>query len=35
MKDDYLWNKKGRDPEIEGLENLLIVYKYTEAEPPV
>ena len=23
MSDDYLWNKTGRDPEIEGLERLL------------
>lgn len=34
MNNDYLWNKKGDDAEIEGLENLLSGFKYEAVAPP-
>ena len=34
MKEDYLWDKTGEDPEIERLENALAVFRYQETEPP-
>ena len=34
MKQDYLWDKTGSDPEIESLEDLLSGYAYTATPPP-
>lgn len=34
MKQDYLWDKTGADPEIENLENALAVFRYKEIAPP-
>ncbi|HEX8397172.1 MAG TPA: hypothetical protein VF644_07085 [Pyrinomonadaceae bacterium] len=34
MKQDYLWDKTGADPEIESLENALAVFRYKEIAPP-
>jgi hypothetical protein len=34
MNEDYLWSKKGRDPEIQGLENLLSEYRFAAGTPP-
>lgn len=34
MKNDYLWDKTGSDAEIEGLEGLLVGYKYQADAPP-
>lgn len=34
MKEDYLWNKTGEDPEIQRLENALQVFRYRETAPP-
>jgi hypothetical protein len=34
MKNDYLWDKTGEDPEIERLENALQAYRYKETMPP-
>ncbi len=34
MKEDYLWDKTGEDAEIQGLENALKVFRYTETAPP-
>lgn len=34
MKEEYLWNKTGTDPEIEKLENALKAFRYQESEPP-
>ncbi len=34
MKEDYLWDKTGEDPEIERLEKALTVFRYQETEPP-
>ncbi|HSK73148.1 MAG TPA: hypothetical protein VK892_15730 [Pyrinomonadaceae bacterium] len=34
MKEDYLWDKTGADPEIEKLENALKAFRYKESEPP-
>ena len=34
MKEDYLWDKTGGDPEIEKLENALKAFRYKESEPP-
>lgn len=34
MNEDYLWNKKGGDAEIEKLENALKVFRYKETAPP-
>jgi len=34
MKQDYLWDKTGADPEIENLENALAVFRYKETAPP-
>lgn len=34
MKDDYLWDKKGNDSEIEWLENSLRAFSYKEADAP-
>lgn len=34
MKEDYLWDKTGKDPEIEKLENALEVFRYKETKPP-
>lgn len=35
MKEDYLWDKTGGDPEIEKLEQALQVFRYKENAPPV
>jgi hypothetical protein len=35
MNYEYLWNKTGRDVEIEKLENALAAFRYREAAPPV
>jgi len=35
MKQDYLWEKQGTDPEIERLEDLLSGFAYAETPPPV
>lgn len=35
MNNDYLWEKKGSDAEIEGLEDLLSGFKYQPVEPPM
>ena len=35
MKEDYLWNKTGSDPEIERLENALKAFRYQQIAPPV
>ena len=34
MKQDYLWDKTGADPEIENLENALAVFRYKETALP-
>jgi hypothetical protein len=34
MKDDYLWDKKGSDAEVEGLEDLLASFRYESVAPP-
>ena len=34
MKEDYLWDKTGEDPEIQRLENALQVFRYKETAPP-
>lgn len=34
MKEDYLWDKTGEDAEIQGLENVLKAFRYTETAPP-
>ncbi|MEP7038022.1 MAG: hypothetical protein ABI891_06740 [Acidobacteriota bacterium] len=34
MREDYLWNKTGSDPEIEKLENALKAFRYQETAPP-
>lgn len=34
MKQDYLWDKTGTDPEIVELENALAAFRYRETEPP-
>ena len=34
MKENYLWDKTGQDPEIERLENALHMFRYTETAPP-
>ncbi|MGI8640229.1 MAG: hypothetical protein ACR2MG_09735 [Pyrinomonadaceae bacterium] len=34
MKEDYLWDKTGGNPEIEKLENALAVFRYQETTPP-
>jgi hypothetical protein len=34
MKEDYLWDKTGNDPEIESLENALKAFRYTETAAP-
>jgi|GEM_PF-988145 len=34
MKEDYLWDKAGSDPEIEKLENTLIVLRQKDTTPP-
>ncbi|HEX8367842.1 MAG TPA: hypothetical protein VF604_04820 [Pyrinomonadaceae bacterium] len=33
MKEDYLWDKTGEDPDIERLENALQVFRYKETAP--
>ena len=35
MKEDYLWDKTGSDPEIERLENALAAFGYKEIAPPM
>ncbi|MEO7658390.1 MAG: hypothetical protein ABIV48_02140 [Pyrinomonadaceae bacterium] len=35
MKEDYLWNKTGTDPEIERLENFLSEYRYQGTDVPL
>lgn len=34
MKEDYLWNKKGSDSEIENLENTLKAFRQKDLTPP-
>jgi cytoskeletal protein RodZ len=34
MKEDYLWDKTGADPDIEKLENALEVFRYKQTAPP-
>src|SRR5687767_2017703 len=34
MNEEYLWSKKGSDPEIEALENLLSEYRFADGPPP-
>ena len=34
MQDDYLFDRTGSDAELERLEDLLAVYRYTEDGPP-
>ncbi len=34
MKEDYLWDKTGKDPEIERLEIALQAFRYRETAPP-
>lgn len=34
MPEDYLWDKTGRDPEIEELENLLGSFRLRDTSPP-
>jgi hypothetical protein len=34
MKEDYLWDKTGQDPEIEQLEIALQTFRYQETVPP-
>ena len=34
MKEDYLWDKTGRDPEIEKLENALLAFRCRPADAP-
>lgn len=34
MKEDYLWDKTGKDPEIERLEIALQTFRYRETAPP-
>lgn len=34
MKEDYLWNKKGHDAEIEKLENMLSQFRCQETSAP-
>lgn len=34
MKDDYLWNKTGKDSEIKKLENTLQIFRCQENQPP-
>lgn len=33
MKEDYLWDKTGDDPEIKGFENELAAFRYRETDP--
>ena len=35
MSEDYLWDKTGKDQEIERLENLLSVFRYQQTDPPI
>lgn len=35
MKNDYLWDKKGNDAEIERLENALQAFRYQPTAPPI
>ena len=34
MKEDYLWDKTGSDPEIERLENALAMFRYQAIDAP-
>jgi hypothetical protein len=34
MNEEYLWSKKGGDPEIEKLETLLSDFRFKEGSPP-
>lgn len=34
MKDDYLWDKTGDDPEIQRLEDVLSAFRYQEGAAP-
>lgn len=34
MKNDYLWDGQGSDPEIEKLETALSAFRYAETDPP-
>ncbi len=35
MKDEYLWNKTGDDPELRQLEESLVVFRYEPGPAPV
>ncbi len=35
MKNDYLWDKKGNDAEVERLENALQAFRYQPTAPPI
>lgn len=34
MNEEYLWNKTGNDPRIEGMENALKAFRYKPMAPP-
>ncbi len=34
MNENYLWDKSGKDAEIEQLENALLAFRYQETAPP-
>ena len=34
MNDEYLWSKKGSDPEVQQLEELLHEFRFTRSTPP-
>ncbi len=34
MKEDYLWDKTGNDPEIENMENALKTFRQKDSTPP-
>ncbi len=34
MNEEYLWNKTGNDPRIEGMENALKAFRYAPTAPP-
>jgi len=35
MSEDYLWDKTGKDQEIERLEKMLSVFQYQQTDPPI
>ena len=34
MKEDYLWDRSGNDPEVERLEEMLSVFRHTAEIAP-